>query len=109
MTIGSAQRSTADWEQSLGDQLRRLRLAAALDQAQLADLAAVSIGAVRNLERGNGSTLRTLVHVLRALDREDWLGTLAPSVSVSPLEVYRSGRRDRTRVYRPRGGTPERA
>lgn len=102
MAIGAIQLSSEEWEQSIGEQLRRTRLAAGLDQSQLAVNAGVSIGAVRNLERGNGSTLKTLVSVVRALGREDWLGTISPAVTVSPLEVFRSGRPSRTRVYRPR-------
>lgn len=102
MTIAARQLTSDEWEQSLGEQLRRARLGQDLDQQQLADRAAVSIGALRNLERGSGSTLRTLVRVARALGREDWLGSFAPAVGVSPIEVYRSGTKPRTRVYRPR-------
>ncbi|MEJ1231449.1 MAG: helix-turn-helix transcriptional regulator [Galbitalea sp.] len=65
---GRDQLSTDEWEQRVGQQLRRLRLDAGLDQAGLAESAAVSVGAVRNLERGAGSTLKTLVRVVRALD-----------------------------------------
>src|SRR3546814_17030341 len=60
----------------LGDQLRRLRLARDLDQLTLADKAGVSEKALRNLEAGRGSSLSTLLQVLRALDRLDWLETL---------------------------------
>src|SRR3546814_2343760 len=59
----------------LGDQLRRLRLARDLDQLTLADKAGVSEKALRNLEAGRGSSLSTLLQVLRALDRLDWLET----------------------------------
>src|SRR3546814_13701534 len=63
----------------LGDQLRRLRLARDLDQLTLADKAGVSEKALRNLAAGRGSSLSTLLQVLRALDRLDWLETLSPS------------------------------
>src|SRR3546814_3476427 len=63
----------------LGDQLRRLRLARDLDQLTLADKAGVSEKALRNLEAGRGSSLSTLLQVLRALDRLDWLETLSRS------------------------------
>jgi transcriptional regulator with XRE-family HTH domain len=102
MSIEQTHFSSEDWETSVGTQLRSLRIASALDQAQLADRAGISIGALRNLERGNGSTLKSLVQVLRALGRESWLNSLAPTPSVSPLETFRSGRPSRTRVYRPR-------
>jgi transcriptional regulator with XRE-family HTH domain len=105
MPIEQRQLSSEEWEQGIGEQLRRARLAAGLDQAQLSDRADISIGALRNLERGNGSTVKTLVRVARALGREDWLGAIAPAVSVSPIDVFRSGRRPRSRVYRPRGSS----
>ena len=102
MAIGARQLSTDEWETDLGRQVRRARLAAGLDQLQLSDSASVSIGALRNLERGNGSTIRTLVRVVRALGREDWLAGLAPVAAVSPIDVFRGAHQPRTRVYRPR-------
>ena len=98
----AGQFSTVDWEQLIGEQLRRARLAAGFDQAEVAARSDVSIGAVRNLESGNGSTLKTLVRVARTLGLESWLGSLAPAVTVSPIEVLRGSRPERTRVYRPR-------
>lgn len=97
--------STEEWEQRIGEQFRDLRLAHGLDQAELADASGVSLGAVKNLEQGKGSTLKTLVKVARSLDRGDWLLSVAPPVTVSPIEILRTGRaRRRSRVYRPRGG-----
>jgi transcriptional regulator with XRE-family HTH domain len=108
MRIRGQQLSSDDWERQLGTQFRALRISADLDQAGLASLAGVSVGALRHLERGEGSTLRTLVRVVRALDREDWLESIAPRVSISPIDLVRSGRTARSRVarsrvYRPRG------
>lgn len=82
-----------EWEAALGDQIRRVRIGRNLDQAGLAELANVSIGAVSNLERGKGSSLRTLISVLRALGRTEWLESLAPAVSVSPMQLLRSKQR----------------
>lgn len=95
-------RSTEDLQAHLGDQLRRLRLARDLDQLTLADKAGVSEKALRNLEAGRGSSLSTLLQVLRALGRLDWLDTLAPVASVSPMALLRQ-RPERRRVGRPRG------
>jgi transcriptional regulator with XRE-family HTH domain len=105
MAIGTSiqqDASTAELEASLGEQFRAIRIAAGLDQAQLASLAGLSLGAVKNLEQGNGSTLRTVVRVARALGRDDWLTALAPRVTVSPIDMLRSRREPRRRVYRQR-------
>ena len=99
----SPQLDTSEWEQALGEQFRSLRLSRGLDQSQLAGLAGVSLGSVKGLEQGTGSSLKTIVRVARALDREDWLRGLAPRPTVSPLDVLRSARTTpRRRVYRKR-------
>ncbi len=105
MTITHGHFSTTDdWEATIGEQFRTLRLSRHLDQAQLAELAGVSLGAVKGLEQGRGSTLKTIVRLARALEREDWLRGLAPRPAVSPVDVLRSSRaQPRRRVYRPRG------
>ena len=101
--IVSPQWDTAEWEQALGEQFRTLRLSRGLDQAELAALAGISLGSVRGLEQGTGSSLKTIVRVTRALDREDWLRGLAPRPIISPLDVLRSQRTTpRRRVYRKR-------
>lgn len=105
MQIDRSHRTVGEWEAVLGDQIRRVRIASDLDQARLAELADVSIGAVSNLERGKGLSLRTLVAVLRALDRLDWLESLAPAVAVSPMQLLRAKQRaprPRARVGRRR-------
>ncbi|HUG72898.1 MAG TPA: helix-turn-helix transcriptional regulator, partial [Steroidobacteraceae bacterium] len=56
-----------------------------IDQQTLAARAGISVGALKNLENGRGSTIRTLVAVLKALDRADWLSTIAPVASINPL------------------------
>jgi len=94
---------TADeWEAELGQQLRALRLRQNINQQQLAAQAGVALNAVKNLEAGKGTTLSSLVKVLRALGRADWLGTLAPPVSVSPLQMLK-GRPVRQRASRRKG------
>jgi transcriptional regulator with XRE-family HTH domain len=95
--------SLEEAETRVGSQLRTLRLARGWDQAQLAAAAGVSLGAVRNLELGRGSTLKTLSAVVIALGRGEWMLELAPTPTVSPIEILRQGRqRSRQRVYRPR-------
>ncbi len=76
-------------EADLGEKLRALRLSRDLDQISLAARAGVSVSALRGLEAGSGSTLRTLVRVARALGREDWFASIAPVASINPLTMPR--------------------
>ena len=83
-------RTSSEWAEELGQQLRDLRLRLNVDQRQLAKRAGVALNVVKNLERGKGATLTSMIKVLRALGRVDWLGSLAPAVSISPLQVLRA-------------------
>lgn len=79
-----------EWAFELGEQMRALRLRADLDQISLAERAGVGLSAVKNIESGKGATLKTLIKILRALDRADWLASLAPPVSISPLQMLKA-------------------
>ncbi|MPN44678.1 hypothetical protein SDC9_192243 [bioreactor metagenome] len=70
--------------------MRALRLRADLDQISLAERAGVGLSAVKNIESGKGATLKTLIKILRVLDRADWLSSLAPPVSISPLQMLKA-------------------
>jgi transcriptional regulator with XRE-family HTH domain len=100
----SVQRSTKDWQVFVGTQCRELRIRANLTQEELAVHAGLSIGAVKKLEQGAGSSLGTLIKILRVLKRTDWLSALAPPVSVSPLQMLRAQRANtpRARVRKPK-------
>ena len=78
------------WEVELGRQLRALRLKQNLDQEQLAERAGIALNAVKNIEHGKGATLRSLVQALRVLNRAEWLRTLAPPVSISPVQMLKA-------------------
>ena len=100
-----------DLERLLGSHLRALRIRRNLTQRALAERANVALGAVRNAESGRGATIRTLVRILKVLERTDWIEALAPQVSVSPLQVLTSrSRRPRQRASATRApitpGTP---
>jgi len=74
-------------ELDLGEKLKRLRLNKNWDQKTLAARAGVSVRALRNIEAGQGSTVKTLLSVVRALGRESWLQTVAPVATVNPLTL----------------------
>jgi transcriptional regulator with XRE-family HTH domain len=100
--------STAEWETQVGQAVRELRLRADLTQAELAERANVSLSSIRYLESGKGSSLATLIRVVRALDRSAWLESLAPPAArVSPIALLQE-RRDAARraSKRVRHGRP---
>ncbi len=88
----------SDLEVTLGRNVRARRIAAGLSQAELAERANVSIGALKHLEQGTGSTTRTLTRVLPVLGAEGWLDQLAPpAAGFNPLDLLeaRVGKADR--------------
>ena len=89
----------------LGGRLRQLRLRRNLDQRETAAKAGVSEKAVRNLEAGRGSTVETLLRVLKAIDALDGLQALAPESRVDPLALLRQSAK-RQRIRRSRRVTP---
>jgi transcriptional regulator with XRE-family HTH domain len=74
-----------EMEAALGASLKALRLDLNIDQKTVADQAGISIGALKNLENGRGSTVRSLVSILRVLGRAEWLTAIAPVASINPL------------------------
>ena len=94
MTTSYTPAELATW---LGTGIRKLRIDRNLKQGELADQAGVSLHALQNLESGAGATVRTLVTVLRALGREEWIKSLAPTPTINPLTLPR-GASERKRV-----------
>lgn len=69
-----------------------LRLQKNIDRQTLCNQAGVSLTALRHLEGGEGATIKTLIRVIRALNRESWLSSIAPQVSINPLHMVREKR-----------------
>lgn len=74
----------------LGANVRHLRLHKNLSMETLTEQAGVSLTALKNLEGGKGATIKTLVRVVRALGKEDWLTVLAPVASINPLHMVKA-------------------
>jgi transcriptional regulator with XRE-family HTH domain len=92
--------TSSELEARLGSHLRNLRLLENLDQRTLAERAGVSLNAVKHLESGKGSRVNSLVKVLRAMDKVDWLEMLAPTVSISPVQMLKAESREPKRARR---------
>ena len=92
-------RSTEEWEVELGKGVRRLRIRQNRTQRDLAESANISLSALKNLEMGGGSSTRTLILVVRALDRSEWLTSLVPAEpSVSPMKLLRERKLQATQI-----------
>jgi transcriptional regulator with XRE-family HTH domain len=89
--------------QEIGQQLHDLRLRQNIKQAELASRAGVALNAVKNLESGRGATVTSLVKVLRTLGRTEWFASLAPAVSISPMQMLKT-KSPRRRASKRSGG-----
>ena len=94
-------KTTAEWEQILGEQVRTLRLQRNIDQRDLAAQAGVALNAVKGLEAGRPATTKTLINVLRVLNRTDWLKSLSPQASINPLQMANL-KASRQRIFKER-------
>ncbi len=97
-------KTTEELEEQLGQQIRNLRILRNLAQSELAERAGVALNAVKRLESGQTATTKSLVKVLKVLNRTEWLNTLAPQVTVNPLQNVTS-KAPRQKVFRSRKPT----
>ncbi len=82
--------STTEWEAVLGKDMSKMRRAQKLTQKDLAKITGLSVSAIKKIEGGNGSSMRSLILIARALGRTGWLSSF-PSTEpeISPLELLR--------------------
>ncbi|SKC93236.1 helix-turn-helix domain-containing protein [Paraburkholderia hospita] len=99
-------RTPEELEAEVGRHLKTLRVHKNLDQATVAARAGISVRSLRNLESGSGSSMRTLILVLRALGRETWLDTIAPVPTINPSMLTRMAT-PRQRASKPRAKKPD--
>ncbi len=74
----------------LASRLRAQRLAQGLPQLELAQMAGLSLGAVRKLERNGQSSLETLIRVVQALGLSAELETLFAAQATSIADMQRA-------------------
>jgi transcriptional regulator with XRE-family HTH domain len=88
--MDTSTQTPAELQLELGARLKRLRISRDLSQQQLADKAGISLKTLRNLERGAGSSVDTLLRTLKALNVTNVLELLAPTPTISPLALLKS-------------------
>ena len=72
----------------VGRRIRALRIRLNLDQRTVAERAGVALRTLRCLEQGTGSTIDTLVRVLKAMDAIQALGSFLPEPEISPIALF---------------------
>ena len=81
-------------EKMIGETLRRLRIRKGLPLEEIAARANLSPVSVRALELGRGSTLSSMLKVLKAIDETDFLLDWAnKSEIISPMQSLRESRK----------------
>ena len=92
---------------AIGSALRDRRVRAELTQEDLAQQADISVGALQNLEHGNGSSVRTLLRVSRLLGTDQWVEVLQPprAPALSPMQLLREQKSAAKRTRVRRGAT----
>ena len=85
-----------------GTRVRQARLAQNLTQADLAQRAGISSGAVRKLEAGGLSTLATFVSCLRALGAADDLEPVLAQRVVAMADIDRAEQAAQRQRARPK-------
>jgi len=81
-------------EKQIGEAIRRLRIRKGLPLEDIAARASLSPISVRALELGRGSTVSTLLKVLKAIDEADFiLSWMDRSNEISPMQALRDSRK----------------
>ena len=71
-------RTAVEMLQTLGMNLKEVRLRMNISQQVAAERSGISLKAVRNIEGGQNASTESLVKYCRTLRKTDWLMTLAP-------------------------------
>jgi transcriptional regulator with XRE-family HTH domain len=98
----NAQLTNPQIEQELGKRLKARRLDLNLSQAQAAERSGLSRRTITAIENGKGSTLATLIALLRALQALDTLEGFLPDPGPSPLLLAKLQAEPRKYASKPR-------
>ena len=80
-------RSNTQIEQELGKRLKNRRLDMNLSQEEVAERSGLARRTISAIENGEGSTLTTLIALLRALEALDTLEGFLPDPGISPMAM----------------------
>jgi transcriptional regulator with XRE-family HTH domain len=86
------------WLERLSDRIVRHRLNRNLTQAELAELAGISLRTLARLEKGEPTQFENFLRVVVALGLEPGLDRLVPDVPRSPIQQLERAGRERRRA-----------
>ena len=88
----------------IGEKIRHHRIASHMTQKMVAQQAAVSLSAVAAIEKGNNTSLLTLIQVLRTIQCLELLEPFFREEPISPIAIADAMRKQRTpkRVRKPK-------
>lgn len=93
-------------EQELGHRLKQRRLELNLSQAEVAEKSGLGRRTITAIENGEGSTLSTLIALLRALQALHYLEQFLPDPGPSPLMLAKLQEAPRKYASKPRKAKP---
>lgn len=88
--------------EEIGTRIQRRRLALNITQIELSRKAGVARKVIQNIETGANSSIKGLLHVMRALGVIDAFDQILPDLGPSPLELMRLKGRQRKHAFTPR-------
>ena len=94
-------------EKELGKRLKNRRLERNFSQTELAERSGISRRTITAIEHGEGSTLTTLIALLRALNALDTLEGFLPDPGPSPMALIRLQEEPVKYASKPRKQTPQ--
>lgn len=99
--------SNSEIEKELGKRIKARRIDRQLSQADVAEHSGLSRRTITSIENGGGSTLSTLIAVLRALNSLETLDGFLPDPGPSPMDAIKLREQPRKYAYKPRKPTKE--
>ncbi len=89
--------------EELGRRVERVRLQRNTSLEDLAKEAGIGIATLQRLETGENVNFKTLIKVLRSLNRLGDIDNIIPDIEVSPFEILKQGGTPRRRASRSNG------
>ena len=92
--------------QKIGSQIKQARIEQDITQKELSRMAGVSMFSISSIENGSNTSILTLIQILRALNRFDFLEPFFKEKEISPVAIAMA--MESQAVYQRAGRTKKR-